>query len=191
MTTLGLIPPTSPDQSDMNYISGTARPANTPTPAAAAPNAGGEGEGAPGLNVQGLPIFKPPYGQITAIDMGKGEILWQVAHGETPDNIRNNPALKGVPIPRTGRPGVFGVLVTKTLVIAGETGFFTNAEGKRGALLRAYDKSTGKDAGAVYIPAGQGGTPMTYSLNGRQYITVAISGPGFPAELISYRLPAN
>jgi quinoprotein glucose dehydrogenase len=191
MTTLGLIPPTSPDQSDMNYISGTARPPNAPAPAAAAPNAGGEGGAAPGLNVQGLPIFKPPYGQITAIDMGKGEILWQVAHGETPDNIRNNPALKGVPVPRTGRPGVFGVLVTKTLVIAGETGFFTNAEGKRGALLRAYDKSTGKDAGAVYMPAGQGGTPMTYSLNGRQYITVAISGAGFPAELISYRLPAN
>lgn len=191
MTTLGLIPPTSPEQSDMNYISGTARPANTPARAAAAPNAAGEGEGAPGITVEGLPLFKPPYGQITAIDMSKGEILWQVAHGETPDNIRNNPALKGVPIPRTGRPGVFGVLVTKTLVIAGETGFFTNADGKRGALLRAYDKSTGNDAGAVYMPAGQGGTPMTYSLNGRQYITVAISGPGFPAELISYRLPSN
>ena len=63
---------------------------------------------------------KPPYGSISAIDLNKGEILWQIAHGETPDNIRNNPALKGLNIPRTGRPGNFGILVTKTLLIAGE-----------------------------------------------------------------------
>ena len=83
-----------------------------------------------GLALHGLPLQKPPYGQITAIDLDKGEILWRVAHGETPDEVRTNALLKGLDIPRTGRPGIIGVLTTKTLVIAGESGTFTNAEGK-------------------------------------------------------------
>ena len=115
--------------------------------------------------------------------------MWQIAHGDTPDNIRNNPALKGVPIPRTGRQGLIGTLVTKTLVVAGEGGFVTTPSGQRGAMLRAYDKATGKDAGAVYMPAPQTGGPMTYSLNGRQYIVVAIGGQGYEAEFLAFRLP--
>ena len=142
-----------------------------------------------GLTIQGLPLMKPPYGRISAIDLNKGEILWQIAHGETPDNIRNSPALKGLNIPRTGRPGVIGTLVTKTLVIAGESGFFTTPSGQRGAMLRAYDKTTGKEAGAVYMPAPQTGSPMTYMLNGKQYIVVAIGGANYPAELLAYKLP--
>ena len=110
--------------------------------------------------------MKPPYGQISAIDLGKGEILWQVAHGETPDAIRNHPALKGLNIPRTGRPGVVGSLTTKTLLISGEAGFGPTPTGARGAMLRAYDKATGKEVGAVYMPAPQTGSPMTYMLNG-------------------------
>jgi quinoprotein glucose dehydrogenase len=140
--------------------------------------------------VQGLPIIKPPYGQISAINLDKGDILWQVAHGETPDNVRNHPALKGVTIPRTGRPGVIGTLVTKTLVIAGESGVFTLPSGQKGAMLRAYDKKTGSEVGAVNMPAGQTGSPMTYLLNGKQYIVVAVGG-NIPAELIAYRLPGN
>ena len=132
--------------------------------------------------------MKPPYGRITAIDMNKGEILWQIAHGDTPDNVKNNPALKGLTIPRTGRPGRIGTLVTKSLVIAGEGGFVTTSTGARGAMLRAYDKATGKDAGAVYMPAPQTGGPMTYMLNGKQYIVVAISGGSYSAELIAFRL---
>jgi len=97
--------------------------------------------------------------------------------------------LKGLTIPRTGRQGRIGTLVTKTLVIAGEGGFFTLADGRRGAMLRAYDKASGRDAGAVYMPAPQTGSPMTYMLNGQQYIVVAISGQGFAGELIAYRLP--
>jgi quinoprotein glucose dehydrogenase len=97
--------------------------------------------------------------------------------------------LKGLNIPRTGRSGIIGVLTTKTLVIAGEAGTFTNPAGEKGALLRAYDKATGKDAGAVYMPAGQTGSPMTYMLNGRQYIVVAIGGAGHPAELLAFTLP--
>jgi quinoprotein glucose dehydrogenase len=134
-------------------------------------------------------LIKPPYGRITAIDLKTGALAWQVAHGETPDNIRNHPALKGVTIPRTGRQGRIGTLVTKSLVIAGEGGVFTLPDGRRGAMLRAYDKATGKDAGAVYMPAGQTGSPMTYMLGGRQYIVVAIGGQGFTGELIAYRLP--
>jgi quinoprotein glucose dehydrogenase len=141
------------------------------------------------LTIQGLPLVKPPYGRISAIDMNKGEILWQIAHGETPDNIRNHPALKGLNIPRTGRPGTVGTMVTKTLLIAGEPGVFTTPNGQKGAMLRAYDKLTGKEVGAVYMPTQQSGTPMTYMLNGKQYIVVAIGGNGYTAELRAFKLP--
>src|SRR5215813_6876896 len=150
---------------------------------APAENAGG------GLTVQGLPLVKPPYGRISAINLDKGEILWQIAHGETPDNIRNHPALKGLNIPRTGRPGAIGTLVTKTLLIAGEAGVFTTPNGQRGAMLRAYEKVSGKEAGAVYMPTQQSGTPMTYMVNGKQYIVLAIGGQGYTAELRAFRLP--
>ena len=173
MTAIGLIPG-DPSRTDMSFMAGSA-----------APRSGRGAEGAEsGLTVQGLPLAKPPYGSISAIDLNKGEILWQIANADTPDNIRNNPALKGLDIPRTGRPGVFGVLVTKTLVICGE-----RSAGKSEVMLRAYDKATGKEVGAVPMPAGQTGTPMTYTLNGKQYITLAVAGPGFPAELIAFRLP--
>jgi quinoprotein glucose dehydrogenase len=158
-------------------------------PAGGGGGGGGEG-GGPGLNIQGLPIIKPPYARITALDLNKGELVWQIAHGETADNIKNHPLLKGLTIPRTGRQGRIGVLVTKTLVIAGEGGFFTAPNGQRGAMLRAYDKATGKEVGAVYMPAPQTGSPMTYMLNGKQYITVPISGPGYSAEFLTFRVGA-
>ncbi len=177
----GLVKP-DPNVSDMNYVQGIAR-----APGAAQGGRGGGG----GVTVQGLPLLKPPYGRITAFDMDKGEILWTVAHGETPDNIRNHPALKGLTIPRTGRPGIIGTLVTKSLVIAGEAGFFTTPNGQRGAMLRAYDKATGKEVGAVYMPAPQSGSPMTYMLNGQQYIVVAVSGAGYSGELLAFKLPSD
>jgi len=79
--------------------------------------------------------------------------------------------------------------VTKSLLIAGEAGFFTNAEGEHGAMLRAYDKATGKDAGAIFMPAPQTGSPMTYMLGGKQYLVLGIGGAGHPAELVAYKLP--
>ena len=142
------------------------------------------------LTVMGLPLIKPPYGRITAFDMNKGDIVWQIAHGETPDNIKNHPALRGVTIPKTGRNGRIGTLVTKTLLVAGEGGFFTTPNGQRGAMLRAYDKATGNEVGSVYMAAPQSGTPMTYMLNGKQYIVLAISGGSYTAELVAYRLPS-
>lgn len=175
------------------FAMGAEMPSGGPPPAPPRPQPGAQpGRPAirPGfLSVQGLPLLKPPYGRITAIDLSKGDLKWQVAHGETPDNVRNHPALKGLKIPRTGRAGNLGPLVTKTLVICGEAGFYTNEYGVRGAMLRAYDKNTGEEKGAVYMPAGQSGSPMTYRLDGRQYIVVAIGGGNYSAELVAYRLP--
>jgi quinoprotein glucose dehydrogenase len=168
---LGMVPPDA-GTSDMAYVVGTAPGADDSLP-----------------NVQGLPIIKPPYGQISAMNLDSGEIVWQVAHGETPDNIRKSPLLKGLDVPRTGRPGIIGVLTTKTLVVAGEAGVFTDAAGHKGALLRAYDKGTGRDAGAVAMPSGQTGSPMTYMFQGDQYIVVAVGGLGVPGELLAFRLP--
>jgi quinoprotein glucose dehydrogenase len=178
--------------SDMAYIRGTAPDPKAPAPAPAPAGPGlavaGEG-GGPALTVQGLPIIKPPYGRFTAFNMDRGEIVWQVAHGETPDNIRNHPALKGLNIPRTGRPGRIGAVVTKTLLVSGEPGFFTTPNGQRGAMLRAYDKMTGAEVGSVYMPAPQSGSPMTYMLGGKQYIVVAVSGANYSGELLAFRLP--
>ncbi len=174
VTALGLI--NDPERSDMNFIRGRARD----IPAADA-----------ALNVDGIPIIKPPWGRITAIDLSQGAILWQIAHGATADNIRNHPLLAGVDVPRTGRVGRVGTLITKTLVIAGEPGTFTTPSGGEGAMLRAYDKASGAERGAVFMPAGVSGSPMTYLHDGQQYIVTAISGGGFPGELIAYRLPED
>ena len=140
------------------------------------------------LTLNGMSILKPPYGRITAIDLKTGTKMWQVAHGETPDYIKNNELMKGVTIPRTGQSGVAGVLTTKSLVICGDTGLFTDAQGRKAARFRAYDKMTGQEVGAVFMGQAQTGSPMTYMLNGRQHIVVA-SGGLKGAEFICFRLP--
>jgi len=152
--------------------------------------AGGGGAGG-GLTVQGLPLIKPPYGNISAINLDRGEIQWQVPYGETPDAVRNHPALKGMNIPNTGQGGSVGVLVTKTLVIVGDSQLTTTPQHPRGAMLRAYDKATGKEVGAVYMPAPQSGSPMTYIVDGKQYIVVAVSGGAYSGEYIAYSLPST
>ena len=133
---------------------------------------------------------KPPYGSITAIDLKKGEILWKAPHGDTPEAIKNHPDLRGLNIPNTGRPGTVGTLVTKTLVIAADPSVGIQANGQRGAMLRAYNKATGARVGAVYMPASEGGAPMTYLLNGQQYIVIAISGGAYSGELMAFKLPS-
>ena len=212
MGSYSLVPSPDPALSEMQFIQGTALAgarrtagqgsqagggqrviaadpgAPAPAAGAAAAAAGGE-DGGGGLSVRGLPIGKPPYGLISAINLDRGDIVWQVPHGETPDAIKNNPALKGLTIPRTGRGGIIGVLVTKALVIAGESGVGVTASGARGAMLRAYDKTTGREVGAVFMPAQQSGSPMTYMLNGKQYIVLAISGGNYSGELLAFRLP--
>lgn len=146
---------------------------------------------APRLSVDGLPIVKPPYGLLAAIDLDQGDLLWQVPHGDTPDNVRNHPALRGMDIPKTGQRGSVGLVVTKTLVVLGDPQVTTTADHPRGAMLRAYDKATGEQVGAVWMPAPQSGSPMTYMVDGRQYIVVAVSGGPYSGEYIAYALPEN
>ena len=147
----------------------------------------GRGGGNP-LQVQGLSLVKPPYAVIAAVNMDKGELTWQVPYGETPDNVRNHPALKGLNIGNTGQPGSVGVLVTKTLVITGDS-VVTTGNHPRGAMLRAYDKTNGKEVGAVWMPAPQSGSPMTYEVDGKQYIVVAVSGGTYSGEYLAFALP--
>jgi quinoprotein glucose dehydrogenase len=198
---IGLVPPPK-ELSDMNYVYGTAgkevrmiNAAGTDSSADAlkpVKKAAGSSDEWTVLNVDGLPLIKPPYGTISAINLDTGEIVWQTAHGETPDLIRNHPALKGLKIPRTGQETWnVGTLVTKTLVIAGDGMVTTGPDHPRGAMLRAYDKKTGKEVGAIYMPAPESGSPMTYMLNGKQYIVVAVSGGNYSGEYIAFALPSE
>jgi quinoprotein glucose dehydrogenase len=139
--------------------------------------------------VQGLSIVKPPYAVISAINLDRGDLQWQVPYGETPDVVRNHPALKGKDIANTGQGGSVGLVVTKTLVILGDSQVTTTPSHPRGAMLRAYDKATGKEVGAVLMPAPQSGSPMTYMVDGKQYIVVAVSGGAYSGEYIAYALP--
>jgi quinoprotein glucose dehydrogenase len=145
----------------------------------------------PQLSVEGLPLVKPPYGVLSAINLEHGDLMWQVPHGDTPDNIRNHPKLQGMNIGKTGQPGSVGLMVTKTLVVLGDP-IVTAPPGRpRGAMLRAYDKKTGQEVGAVLMPAAQSGSPMTYSVDGRQYMVVAVSGGNYSGEYIAFALPQN
>ena len=128
---------------------------------------------------------------MVAINMDKGDLMWSVPHGDTPDNVRNHAALRGVNVPKTGQQGNVGVVVTKTLVVAGDPLVTTTPDHPRGAMLRAYDKQTGKEVGAVFMPAAQSGSPMTYMLDGKQYIVVAVSGGPYSGEYIAFTLPAR
>lgn len=204
----GLVHPPK-EISDLDYVWGTAGqrvqvargpgenagadspvPSRAPAPATPPPSSGGGGGGINFLSVQGLPLLKPPYGIISAINLDKGDIVWQVPHGDTPDVVRNSPVLKGLDIPKTGQMTYnINTLVTKTLVIAGDGQVTTTADHPRGAMLRGYDKATGKEAGAVWMPAPQSGTPMTYMVNGKQYIVVAVSGGAYSGEYIAFSLP--
>ena len=203
LTPIGLVKPPK-EFTDLAYVAGIAgrelrmmtgpgEGAGADAAARKAPPAGGGGGGGGvygGLNVEGLPVIKPPYGTISAINLDRGEIVWQVAHGETPDAIRKSPALKGLTIPRTGQTTYnVGTLVTKTLVVAGDGAITTQPSGAHGAMLRAYDKTNGKEVGAVFMPAQESGSPMTYMYKGKQYIVVAVSGGAYSGEYLAFRLP--
>jgi len=162
-----------------------ARAARNPN---AAPPAGFPG-GSP--VVQGIPVTKPPYGMLSAIDLDKGEVKWQTPHGDTPDGVRNSPALRGMNIPKTGQSQTSGVglVITKTLVVMGDPTTTAPPDRARGAMLRAYDKVTGREVGTILMPAAQSGNPMTYMVDGKQYIVVAVSGGSYSGEYIAYALP--
>ena len=131
---------------------------------------------------QGLPLVKPPWGRITAIDLNTGEHRWMVPNGETPEYVRDHPALAGIDIPRTGKMSHANVLVTKSLLFYGE--------GRSGdALLHVLDKATGEEIAVIDLPATTNTAPMTYMHNGRQYIALSVAQAGHPAELVVLALP--
>jgi len=202
VTSLAVVPP-YPGQSDMAYIQGSALSGPRTSGGAGSSAGGGRTEfdaaqrarptssrGTPPRNllVDRLPLLKPPYGRLTAIDLRLGEIAWQVPHGQTPDRIANHPALAGLDIPRTGQGASVGTLVTKTLVIAGEAELTSDENDTRRAMLRAYDKSSGVEVGAVELPAPQTGSPMTYMIDEEQYIVIAVSGSGVSGRLVAFKL---
>ena len=125
-----------------------------------------------GIGPDGLPISKPPYGRITAYDMNTGEQMWVVANGDGP---RDNPELKGLHLPPLGNIGRSVALVTRTLLIAGDSSNSVDGMGLSGpAQLRAFDKKTGKEVGWIALPAGGTSGPMTYEADGKQMIVFAI-----------------
>jgi quinoprotein glucose dehydrogenase len=152
---------------------------------------GAYGEGFPNGSLggpAGLPLIRPPWGRITAIDLNSGNHLWVIPNTDTPDWARNNPALAGINLPRTGSFDQVGLLVTRTLLIAGEGSGLWRAGGG-GNKLFAYDKASGAMLHELTLPANQSGIPMTYLAEGRQYIVVAVGAKGFPGELIALTLP--
>jgi len=138
---------------------------------------------------QGLPMVKPPWGRLTAIDLNSGEHAWVVANGPPPDCVRNHPALKNVNLPPTGTPERGGSVVTKTLVFSGEGGGMRYVPWAGGPILRAYDKKTGEIVHEFTLPGKQTGNPMTYMIGGKQYIVVAIGSRTQNGEFVALSLP--
>jgi quinoprotein glucose dehydrogenase len=152
-----------PEATDMRFIQ--SRDAITPT-------------------VEGLPIVKPPYGRITAIDLQTGDHLWMIPNGDTPASVRDHPFLQGLDIPPTGKATRAGTLVTRTLLFAGE--------GWGGdPWLRAIDKATGEVLHEIELPGTQNGHPITYEVDGRQFIVVSVGGRGQVPELVALAIPVN
>ena len=163
---VGLVQP-DPDESNLNYVRGGNRSIEVPS---------------------GLPIVKPPWGRITAIDLDKGEHVWMVANGDGP---RDHPELKDLDLPKLGAPGRPAPLLTKTLLFLGDgtPDAVVIPPFGGGRMFRAYDKSTGEVLWETELPAGTTGAPMTYTTNGKQYVVVAIGDREHKAELIAFSLP--
>jgi quinoprotein glucose dehydrogenase len=134
-------------------------------------------------------LVKPPYGRITAYNMNTGDIVWQVANGDTYEWMKTHPALKGLNIPRTGRADEGGIVVTKTLAFAGQGCGLFRGGGGGGPMFYAYDKATGAVVHELQLPANTCGNPMTYMVNGKQYIVVAVGSQTVPGELVALSLP--
>jgi len=182
----------SPAVSDMGYIAGSGNgpargrpisPGDDPVPVIS-------GRGGMDNGPQGLPLVKPPWGRITAVDLNKGEIAWTIANGDAPDFVKNNPAMKGIDLSNTGHPSRALLMVTKTLLFGSDgNNLWSGPPGQGGYKFRAYDKTNGKLIHEMTLPAMTTGVPMTYMANGKQYIVVAVGAQGVPASLIALALP--
>ena len=149
----------------------------------------GGGGGAPISGPQGLPILKPPYSVLVATNMNTGKHLWRIPIGDADDFVKNSPALKGLNLDFS-KMGKFDVrpspLLTKELLFLGESGNIGGGSG--GPMFRAYDKRDGKVVWETEMPTLVTGAPMTYELNGRQYVVVTVSKRGAPAEMVALTL---
>lgn len=139
---------------------------------------------------QGLPLAKPPWGRITAIDLNTGEHVWMASNGDAPEYIKNHPALKGIDLSNAGKPSRSLLMVTKSLLFGSDgNNLWASPAGAGGNMFRAIDKKTGKTIHELALPAMTTGIPMTYMVDGRQFIVVAVGAAGFPAELVAMALP--
>lgn len=185
--------PADPKKSDFGYMSAGraaathgAAPALLPTGQVNIARPAPEANMGPG----GLPLVKPPWGRIVAIDLNKGDLAWTIPNGHTPEYVRNHPLLKGVHIGDTGIPSKAPIIVTKTLLFSADgSNLFNAIAGGGGNTFRAIDKKTGKVLHEMELPATATGIPMTYMADGRQFIVVAVGAIGFPAELVALALP--
>ncbi len=183
-----------PKRSDMGYVAGGGprRPgAPTGAPRGTMPQfSAGEGFVRPNIGPQGLPLVKPPWGRITAIDLNTGDHVWMIANGDAPDAVKNHPALKGIDLKNTGKPERSPLMVTKTLLFGADgPGLFNAGPGAGGKMLRAIDKKTGQIIHEFPLPASTTGVPMTYMIGEKQYIAVATGARGVPAELVALAIP--
>jgi quinoprotein glucose dehydrogenase len=181
-----------PKRSDMGYVAGSGRARGKAVdPAGGMPQFSGEdGAPQPDIGPQGLPLIKPPWGRITAIDLNTGEHVWMIPNGAAPEAVKNHPALKGIDLSRAGKPERSPLLVTKTLLFGADgSGLFNAGPGAGGKMFRAIDKKTGAVLYEFALPASTTGIPMTYMVDDRQYIVVAVGARGTPAELVALALP--
>jgi quinoprotein glucose dehydrogenase len=176
------------------YVSSVTLPYAARLLKSSVPNVDYFGEMTPVETMQGVPLWKPPYGRITAIDLNTGDHWWMTPVG---DLAQNNPVLRQLGLRSLGRAARGHLLLTKTLLIVGQEGS-THREGGPEMVpnfeihdpkLCAYDKATGKVVGEVALPRNATGAPMTYMLNGQQFIVVPTGGANLPAELIALCLP--
>ena len=135
-----------------------------------------------------LPITRPPWGRVTAIDLNRGEILWIAANGDGP---RDHPALAGLDLPPLGQRGRASPLLTKTLLFLpeGSKDMIAVPEGGGGRFFRAFDKTTGKVLWKIELPAGATGAPMTYLAGGKQYVVLPVGEREHEGELVALALP--
>jgi quinoprotein glucose dehydrogenase len=184
-----------PKKSDMGYVGGRGGRVGAPGSEAGRGGGGGadpESRPAPAANIgpQGLPLVKPPWGRITAIDLNTGDHVWMIPNGSAPDYVKNHPLMKGIDLSNAGRPTRAPLMVTKTLLISADgSNLFNSVAGGGGNTFRAIDKSTGKILHEMTLPATATGIPMSYMVDGRQFIVLAIGAAGVPAELVALALP--
>lgn len=188
------ITPADPKRSDMGYIGSVAgrTAANSGSGAGGQPNYTGEGPARPNIGPRGLPLIRPPWGRITAINLNTGDHVWMIANGDAPEAVKNNPALKGLnlDLSKAGKPERSPLMVTKTLLFGADgSGLFNAGPNAGGKMFRAIDKKTGAIIHEMALPASTTGIPMTYMVNDRQYIVVAVGARGVPAELIALAVP--